>query len=754
MSLFDRYGIKEVADVTFYELDGEKPGKAVLYLDTLKVSTTEQTSENTEARGGKGNSALMAWDYGKEITVNLEDALFSRKSLEVMYGAKSYNREDKILKSKYFDIKNTETPFFIWNEQKNAYFFNDAKVKEFGLPWKEAGHTTNSSAGNTSCSFIPVGPSQSLEGREIRNAYEVMPTRIPAHLAPEQYSYTPKTNTGHGADIMKVVSELKTSGQAKISRKGIIQPNTVGTQIDLSGYDFKINKASIHQIWLDGDDTPTGVASNYKNGTFEIILQRSPVSSPISYEVVITIEFEASQYIDCLQASIATNATNHTYSADYHYSYKTGDGMLELTEAGKKLFGRSYIILNGRRIPLGQEISLEEIKDAGLYLDENVPIHLDAGVYLFEVELDKETAYSLKAFTLDISANSFPGVYYVTGDTFVRNEDTGKDEFFQFILPKVKVLSENNTITMEADGDPTVFSMSLKALKPKNDSLMKLIQYKAGKYVPAVMMMSTFDLTQDTEEEYIVGETYNLSRRLGKARQIISGTTNAMTKLNNNVSFGAGVYSREPVLKDSEPTTYSTTSQKAVYSSLVNPNQVYFWGGDGLAPTQSYENSTVPSGSEKYDVKEPVKEGTQAFLIRTVEGFLVSLVGMSQVTINTGEKWRAEGTLLMTDGGIKVTIWVDENNDIQMNIRIKSEWLWTPGFWAWVAYCGGRVILSMDGVDPVGDHMGMLAAREMGKQILFKLSTKLGFSFLKQMGNDLDIANSYGLDDPLIIINN
>jgi hypothetical protein len=89
-----------------------------------------------------------------------------------------------------------------------------------------------------------------------------------------------------------------------------------------------------------------------------------------------------------------------------------------------------------------------------------------------------------------------------------------------------------------------------------------------------------------------------------------------------------------------------------------------------------------------------------------------------------------------------------------MSIRIKSEWLWTPEFWTWVAYCGGRVILSMDGVDPIGDHASMLAARETGKQILFKLSTKLGFSFLKQMGNDLDIANSYGLDDPLIIINN
>lgn len=41
------------------------------------------------------------------------------------------------------------------------------------------------------------------------------------------------------------------------------------------------------------------------------------------------------------------------------------------------------------------------------------------------------------------------------GDTFARSEITGEDEYFQFILPKAKVTSEN-TITMEAEGDPSV----------------------------------------------------------------------------------------------------------------------------------------------------------------------------------------------------------------------------------------------------------------------------------------------------------
>jgi hypothetical protein len=94
-NILDRYGIKEVADVTFYELEGEgKIGAPVLYLDTLKVSTIEQTAESTSARGGKGNPELIMWDYGKEITVTLEDALFSAKSMAMMYGVKTTDNQD------------------------------------------------------------------------------------------------------------------------------------------------------------------------------------------------------------------------------------------------------------------------------------------------------------------------------------------------------------------------------------------------------------------------------------------------------------------------------------------------------------------------------------------------------------------------------------------------------------------------------------------------------------------------------------
>lgn len=86
-NILAKYGIKEVADVMLYEINDDGSfGAPVLYLDTLKVSTIEQTAEEVSARGGKGNPELISWNYNKEINITLEDALFSAKSMAIMFG--------------------------------------------------------------------------------------------------------------------------------------------------------------------------------------------------------------------------------------------------------------------------------------------------------------------------------------------------------------------------------------------------------------------------------------------------------------------------------------------------------------------------------------------------------------------------------------------------------------------------------------------------------------------------------------------
>ena len=251
-NILDRYGIKEVADVVFYDIDGStgKPKNPVLYLDTLKVSTIEQTAEEAEARGGKGNAALIAWDYGKEITVTLEDALFSAKSMAIMFG--------------------------------------NGKVKSF-----ESSAVDQAGGEGT---------------------------------ATESY-------------IMKTIM-------------------VIGKNPD--------------KTWT----APDGKVHNMINP----------------------------KYFDAEGKTIdpANVADNEKYFCTFDLA--------------------------------------------------------------------------AKGAVIEVSANSFPGTYYVVGDTFARSETSGVDEMFQFVIPKAKVTSEN-TITLEAEGDPSVFNMNLKVLRPADGVMMRLIKY-------------------------------------------------------------------------------------------------------------------------------------------------------------------------------------------------------------------------------------------------------------------------------------
>lgn len=88
------FGVKEVSDVGFYNYGDVEVAEngtitikkdPVLMLDTLKVSNIENTAEQTEAKGGKGNAPLIIWDYGREINITLQDALLSEKTLSMMF---------------------------------------------------------------------------------------------------------------------------------------------------------------------------------------------------------------------------------------------------------------------------------------------------------------------------------------------------------------------------------------------------------------------------------------------------------------------------------------------------------------------------------------------------------------------------------------------------------------------------------------------------------------------------------------------
>ena len=283
-SILDKYGIKEVADVVFYELDSKgAPSAPVLYLDTLKVSTIEQSAEVVDATGGKGNVKLISWDTNKEVTATFEDALFSVKSLAIMFGGtvKANDDEQEVLKTLAFDKLTANSDD--WDFTINDRNFRIGKDK---------------------------------------------------------------------------VSYFKYNGSA-------VEPTTASGSPDFVTFDL-----------LDA---------------------------------------------------------------------KTVSG-------------------------------------------------------------DTATAVKLDGIEVTIDASTFGGTYYITGDTYARDYNSGKDEFLQFIIPKGKVSSEDLSLTMEADGDPATFSMSIKVLKAKDGSMFKLVKYTiddaaaADKNKGVASVLSQYDTTLGNDD--------------------------------------------------------------------------------------------------------------------------------------------------------------------------------------------------------------------------------------------------------------
>ena len=64
------------------------------------------------------------------------------------------------------------------------------------------------------------------------------------------------------------------------------------------------------------------------------------------------------------------------------------------------------------------------------------------------------------------------------GETWIRNLQ-GKDEHLQIKVPYCKLRSDN-TITLEAGGEPVVFNLNLDVGSPKNGELIEITAYETS----------------------------------------------------------------------------------------------------------------------------------------------------------------------------------------------------------------------------------------------------------------------------------
>lgn len=105
--------------------------------------------------------------------------------------------------------------------------------------------------------------------------------------------------------------------------------------------------------------------------------------------------------------------------------------------------------------------------------DNNAPTAMDLPVRVF---WEAGETNPQKAMNVTIDAESFPGTYRIVGNGKTRRVN-GRDVSVQFVIPKAKIGS-GITIGLEADGEPAVFDLPIKAIARNNSELLHIVLYR------------------------------------------------------------------------------------------------------------------------------------------------------------------------------------------------------------------------------------------------------------------------------------
>lgn len=111
--------------------------------------------------------------------------------------------------------------------------------------------------------------------------------------------------------------------------------------------------------------------------------------------------------------------------------------------------------------------------------DDDYWFHQHEPYYIKSLTISQENK-QIKANKITVLADQWPGMYMLVGETYIRDRDTGNDQRMQLKFPLCKVKADQ-TLTLQADGDPTTFSMSLEIAKPQNGAMMEITAYEVAK---------------------------------------------------------------------------------------------------------------------------------------------------------------------------------------------------------------------------------------------------------------------------------
>ena len=459
MNLFQKYGIKEVADVVFYSITSvgdEEIYTPVLFLDTLKVSTLEKTAEKVSAQGGKGNKKLITWNFGKEITLNLEDALFTPASMSLTWGGQL-----------------------------------EAKLSPYTSAIVKINMANKYGALHYSTKAYPA-PALTDDEWEIvfRAATELK--MVAPHISDDELILDPK---GEDASLSEDCiywtpdySITKDEGKVEENRVQLVKYyfNRMWNLQKVAAYE---EVETVDEQTSETTTTWEKTSIDYEKGNQYKAMPKEIIDKIISYidnlKKVGEIETQIydTEVIDRMERCIVKEKegliistqeqknnllryyeNDQTSSYCIYYDPKTMQPLLSLTDDGV-IRGWDQNGVFDKNFNMETDTDHFKLKMGTIYYK-----------WTRTVKYKNGTDDGILGRTFVIDADTFPDAYRIVGETYIRDQKSGKDHRFQFTINRAVVSADTN-ITLEAEGDPTTFSMSVDVLTPPNDIMIELKEF-------------------------------------------------------------------------------------------------------------------------------------------------------------------------------------------------------------------------------------------------------------------------------------
>ena len=507
MNIFDQYGIKEVADVTLYSIHKKKDGSGdvyyvpALYIDTLKMSSVEKTAENVWAQGGLGNARLICWDYGKQINVTLEDALCTPASLGMCWGGiLGADWKDSEIKQD-FGISFNRNPVEKISRMEKAFYPKNDKTKSsisYLLPQSSTDLANTIDSGIILNSEVVDGARVEGFGYVRNRVYKwkmyiesdvksiaIVPDRF-FDVNGESYKIsqakaigvnTPSQDTPEFKIevIYSINPEEDGNGIAVTKNSIIIEENVKDTSTTyVEGTPLKIDKAKFLKIRVDNNDNYHAYLGSAAN-QFESIENLSVDTSLFKgidmwnrfQGINEMIYFILTKYEeDIFEINLATLDGGETIGTNF--SKEVAELGTETSEEVYNKTGKLWAYVNPKTMtPYPDDY----------WFSQGEPYYIKSLTFA-------PKGKKLKSKRIEITAGQFPGMYMLVGETYIRSRDTGEDERMQIKFPLCKVLSNQN-LTLEAEGDPTIFNLDIEVARPTNGIMMEITSYEiAEKMIP------------------------------------------------------------------------------------------------------------------------------------------------------------------------------------------------------------------------------------------------------------------------------